>query len=61
MKAKVHRLSHEQLLQRIWIDPARCVRKLCITRHRIWVSLIFDLLASVLNEESRRRCAKSED
>jgi uncharacterized protein (DUF433 family) len=39
-------LSREQLLQRIWIDPARCGGKPCIRGHRIWVSLILDLLAS---------------
>lgn len=36
----------EQLLHRIWIDPARCGGKPCIRGHRIWVSLILDLLAS---------------
>ena len=35
-----------QLLQRIWIDPARCAGKPCIRGHRIWVSLVLDLLAS---------------
>jgi uncharacterized protein (DUF433 family) len=39
-------LSREELLQRIWIDPARCGGKPCIRGHRIWVSLILDLLAS---------------
>lgn len=34
------------LLERIWIDPARCGGKPCIRGHRIWVSLILDLLAS---------------
>ena len=38
--------SREELLQRIWIDPARCGGKPCIRGHRIWVSLILDLLAS---------------
>ncbi len=33
------------ILQRIWIDPARCGGKPCIRGHRIWVSLILDLLA----------------
>jgi uncharacterized protein (DUF433 family) len=32
--------------ERIWIDPARCVGKPCIRGHRIWVSLILDLLAA---------------
>ena len=39
-------LSREELLKRIWIDPARCGGKPCIRGHRIWVSLILDLLAS---------------
>lgn len=38
--------SREELLQRIWIDPARCFGKPCIRGHRIWVSLILDMLAS---------------
>jgi uncharacterized protein (DUF433 family) len=39
-------LTREQLLERIWIDPARCGGKPCIRGHRLWVSLILDLLAS---------------
>jgi uncharacterized protein (DUF433 family) len=39
-------MSREELLQRIWIDPQRCFGKPCIRGHRIWVSLILDLLAS---------------
>jgi uncharacterized protein (DUF433 family) len=39
-------LTREELLKRIWIDPARCGGKPCIRGHRIWVSLILDLLAS---------------
>ena len=51
MKAKTYKqLSREQLLQRIWIDPARCFGKPCIRGHRIWVSLILDLLASGTTE-----------
>ena len=30
----------------IWIDPARCGGKPCVRGHRIWVSLILDLVAS---------------
>ena len=44
-------LSREELLQRIWIDPARCFGKPCIRGHRIWVSLILDLLASGTTEQ----------
>jgi len=39
-------VTREELLQRIWIDPQRCFGKPCIRGHRIWVSLILDLLAS---------------
>jgi len=39
-------MTREQLLSRIWIDPKRCFGKPCIRGHRIWVSLILDLLAS---------------
>ena len=39
-------LSREELLKRIWIDPERCGGKPCIRSHRIWVSLILDMLAS---------------
>ena len=42
-------MTREQLLERIWIDPARCGGKPCIRGHRIWVSLILDLLASGAN------------
>ena len=36
---------HEQLLGRIRIDPNVCFGKPCIRGHRIWVSLVLDLLA----------------
>jgi len=39
-------MNQDQLLKRIWIDPARCGGKPCIRGTRIWVSLILDLLAS---------------
>jgi uncharacterized protein (DUF433 family) len=39
-------VTHEELLERIWIDPQRCFGKPCIRGHRISVSLILDLLAS---------------
>lgn len=38
--------SRELLLQRISIDPRICGGKPCIRGHRVWVSLILDLLAS---------------
>jgi uncharacterized protein (DUF433 family) len=45
-------MTREQLLQRIWIDPARCGGKPCIRGHRIWVSLILDMLATGDSVES---------
>ena len=39
-------MTHDELLQRIISDPAVCGGKPCIRGHRIWVSLILDLLAS---------------
>ncbi|MBI4603754.1 MAG: DUF433 domain-containing protein [Planctomycetes bacterium] len=44
-------MTREELLQRIWIDPARCFGKPCVRGHRLWVSLILDLLASGATEE----------
>ncbi len=45
-------MTHEELLQRISIDPAICFGKPCIRGHRIWVSLILDLLASGMSSEA---------
>jgi uncharacterized protein (DUF433 family) len=39
-------MEREDLLKRISIDPSICFGKPCIRGHRIWVSLILDLLAS---------------
>ena len=39
-------MTRDQLLQRISIDPRICFGKPCIKGHRIWVSLVLDLLAS---------------
>ena len=38
-------MKREELLARIAIDPHVCFGKPCIRGHRIWVSLILDLLA----------------
>ena len=38
-------MTRGQLLARISIDPKVCFGKPCIRGHRIWVSLILDLLA----------------
>lgn len=42
-------MKHEELLARISIDPRVCFGKPCIRGHRIWVSLILDLLAEGLS------------
>jgi uncharacterized protein (DUF433 family) len=44
-------MKREQLLARISIDPKACFGKPCIRGHRIWVSLILDLLASGTTKE----------
>jgi uncharacterized protein (DUF433 family) len=41
-------MKREELLARISIDPQVCFGKPCIRGHRIWVSLILDLLADGL-------------
>jgi uncharacterized protein (DUF433 family) len=38
-------MKHENLLRRISIDPQVCGGKPCIRGHRIWVSLVLDILA----------------
>ncbi len=38
-------MTRDELLARITIDPNICFGKPCIRGHRIWVSLILDLLA----------------
>jgi uncharacterized protein (DUF433 family) len=42
-------MSKDELLARISVDPAVCFGKPCIRGHRIWVSLILDLLAAGWN------------
>jgi uncharacterized protein (DUF433 family) len=42
-------MKHEALLDRISIDPGICHGKPCIRGHRIWVSLVLDLLADKLS------------
>ena len=38
-------MTREELLSRISINPSVCFGKPCVRGHRIWVSLILDLLA----------------
>jgi uncharacterized protein (DUF433 family) len=42
-------MKHEALLERIMSDPNICFGKPCIRGHRIWVSLVLDLLADGLS------------
>ncbi len=42
-------MRNVELLSRISIDPDVCFGKPCIRGHRIWVSLVLDLLASGLS------------
>ncbi len=44
-------MTHQELLDRISIDPEICGGKPCIRGHRIWVSLILDFLASGMTTE----------
>ena len=39
-------MDRKELLARISIDPRVCFGKPCIREHRIWVSLILDLLSA---------------
>jgi uncharacterized protein (DUF433 family) len=39
-------MNREELLSRISIDPNICFGKPCVRGHRIWVSLVLDLLAA---------------
>lgn len=38
-------MTREELLSRIAINPNVCFGKPCVRGHRLWVSLILDLLA----------------
>lgn len=44
-------MTAKELLSRITIDPDVCFGKPCIRGHRIWVSLILDLLAGGMSTE----------
>jgi uncharacterized protein (DUF433 family) len=39
-------MNREELLSRISVDPGICFGKPCVRGHRLWVSLVLDLLAS---------------
>lgn len=44
-------MADEPLLQRISTDPTICHGRPCIRGHRVWVSLIVDLLADGMTIE----------
>lgn len=44
-------MSIENIHAHIWIDPARCGGRPCIRGHRIWVSMVLDLLADGLTPQ----------
>ena len=44
-------MTRDELLNRISIDPTVCFGKPCVKGHRIWVSLVLDLLASGMTAE----------
>jgi uncharacterized protein (DUF433 family) len=47
----VQNVQRDKLLKRISVDPEVCFGKPCVRGHRIWVSLVLDLLASGLSIE----------
>ena len=49
--------TREELLNRISINPNICFGKSCIRGHRIWVSLILDLLAGGMTAFAQSFCS----
>lgn len=45
------KMKHDELLSRISVDPNICFGKPCIKGHRIWVSLILDLMAGGMSTQ----------
>jgi uncharacterized protein (DUF433 family) len=39
-------MTKDELLARISVNPSICFGKSCIKGHRVWVSLVLDMLAS---------------
>ena len=55
-------MTRKKLHLRISIDPNICFGKPCIKGHRIWVSLILDLLASgMTTQEILKECPGLEE
>ena len=51
MGERIVMATREELLNRISINPNICFGKPCIRGHRIWISLILDLLAGGMTSE----------
>lgn len=51
LEQAVQNVERDKLLKRISGDPEVCFGKPCVRGHRIWVSLVLDLLASGLSIE----------
>jgi uncharacterized protein (DUF433 family) len=49
-KGEPAKMTREELLSRITINPNVCFGKPCIRGHRIWVSLVLDYLASGMTQ-----------
>jgi uncharacterized protein (DUF433 family) len=45
-------MTHAELLERISMNPNVCGGRPCIRGHRIWVSLILDLLAGGMSMDA---------
>ncbi len=43
--------TKHELLRRISINPEICFGKPCVRGHRIWVSLVLDMLAAGMNHD----------
>ena len=44
-------MTKDELLSRISIDPNVCFGKPCVRGHRIWVSMVLDLLAGGMSRQ----------
>jgi len=44
-------MTTEDIHTHIWIDPSRCGGRPCIRGHRIWVTMVLDLLADGLTPQ----------
>ncbi|HET9178655.1 MAG TPA: DUF433 domain-containing protein [Terriglobia bacterium] len=55
-------MAREELVSRFTINPDVCFGKPCVRGHRLWVSLILDLLAGGMNtSEILQECPGLEE